>query len=103
MKLNDNEDRMLRPFKLHKDPEEHCEPVKDPEHNGNAAWAEFLETNPGEVRRAFNHFEPAAQVAKALIAQNFETKDYESRRPMLRKYASEEHAPTIADRVRCLR
>jgi hypothetical protein len=63
-------------------------------------WQEFLNDNPVQLKRLFDHFDPAARVARRIVESHFD-KDYDSRTPLLRKYASA--VPTLAERVRNMR
>lgn len=76
---------------LHKDPEGYATPKtkKELEHFSDGTWEMFLDDNPRLVGNAFGQYRSAAAEAKDIIAQNFNTKDYETRQPLLRKYASD--------------
>jgi len=74
----------------------------DPEKPTRAAWNEFLNDSPKLLGKAFDGFESSAKEDKSFVNQHFSTKDYASRSPLLRKYASAGHVPsgdTLAQRV----
>lgn len=91
---------------LYVDPEGHrAVENKDVTDGGQAAWNEFVHDNPKLLGRAFDGFEASSKGDKSFMAQHFTGRDYESRSPLLRKYAEEGHIPTdatLSERVRAL-
>lgn len=71
----------------------------EPGHNSTSAWEEFLDGQK-ELPNLFNSFDPAARVARKVVDSHFDAPGYESRTPLLRKYASA--PPTLMERVRTL-
>lgn len=65
----------------------------DAAHNTPAVWEKFLEGNPEYLRQHFNKYVESRTHAKALVGTQFESRKYESRNPLLRKYASHYNAP----------
>lgn len=78
---------------------------KDPMHINDGSWEEFIQDSPKLLGRAFDGFEASSKGDKALMGAYFDTKDYESHSPLLRKYAEAGHIPsdkTLQERVRAL-
>jgi hypothetical protein len=95
-----------KPSELHPDPEGHRSVEnKDVTEGNQAAWNEFVVDNPKLLRKAFDGFEASSKGDKAFMAQHFTGREYESRSPLLRKYAQEGSIPTdstLSERVRAL-
>lgn len=64
-------------------------------------WEEFLNDNPRKLDELFDHFDPSARVAQRLVQEQFD-QPYNSRTPLLRKYASAA-PPTLREQVRMKR
>lgn len=78
---------------------------EDPMHGGQAAWDVFIQDGPQILARCFDGFEASKQTDRALIGAHFDTKDYTSHSPLLRKYAEAGNvAPesTLQERVMAL-
>jgi hypothetical protein len=115
--LTNENSPMKEPEKLHEDPEGRALPGTldapwgepghvNPMHNGKAAWDEFIQDGPKLLAHAFDGYEGSRKGEQNLMGAYFDTKDYESRSPLLRKYAEAGHIPsyeTIQDRVRALK
>lgn len=70
---------------------------------GKGSQEEFLKDTPTLLGRAFDGYEPSRKGDLSFIAQHFSTKDFESRSPLLRKYAEKGNVPTdatLSERVR---
>ena len=106
--LHTNENhRQKKLEELQDEPEGHSVPGNpDPLHPVNAAaWSEFVMDNPKLLGRAFDSYEASRRGDKSFMDQYFSGKDYESRSPLLRKYAQAGHVPsdsTLSERVRAL-
>ena len=113
---NTHDDAQKKLTELHEDPEGRAAAEslsapwgekghQDPAHNGRAAWEEFLKDSPRLLEKEFDGFSASAKSDKALIGAYFDTKDYTSRAPQLRKYAEAGLVPpgdTLTERVRAL-
>lgn len=90
----DNESSMRAPVEL----QDHGEPVKEPipneAYHGRAALDEVVKTTKGLLTHAFDSFPGSASKDKSFISEYFDTKDYESHSPLLRKYAEAGHVPS---------
>lgn len=106
--LHTNENhRQKKLEELQLDPEGHrIEGNPDVHHPVNeAAWNEFVQDNPKLLARAFDGYEASRRGDQSFMNQYFSGKDYESRSPLLRKYAQAGHIPTdstLSERVRAL-
>ena len=75
-------------------------------HNGTAVWEEFLKNGPALLRHAFDTYEPSRKTDKAFMDSYFSDKEYESRSPLLRKYAAAGHissGETLSQQVKKLK
>ena len=100
-----NEDLKLAPVDLTPEPEHGQTHVVDPEHNGPAAWNGFMEGTPKLLQKAFSGYTGARSDAQKQLSTNFTTKDYETRAPLLSKYAASGDIPsgqTLRERIRGL-
>ena len=77
-------------------------PHPNPDEISDSAWYAFLEGKPQLIGKAFDTFEDASKAEKGYVSEHFDTKNYESRRALLRKYAEAGSIPdgsSIAERI----
>lgn len=71
-------------------------------HIDSSAWEEFMKDGPELLSHAFDGYVASRAGSKSFMDQYFSSKDYESRSPLLRKYAEAGHVPsgeTLSERV----
>ncbi len=80
----------------------------EPFHNSSGIWEGHQDTRYGVLQKAFSGFDQAADAAKGLISQNFNTKDYVARTALLapkqeqQVKVSHPREPTLLERVKGL-
>jgi hypothetical protein len=95
----DESEAVLEPVELRDEPDTGEKPAPDDNQAFGTGVKEEHEAGQSKLLdKAFACCGPSGKAEKALIAQNFKTKDYESRAPLLRSKLS--HAKTLMQRVR---